>query len=125
MGQRTKVEGTKIAQVAKDLNVTSVTIRRYLAEFLIRTATDENGIKVLPPISMEELLDVRRLKEEGLSNPQVLEMLAEKRALRKSNQVDDMEEENIVTLGEELISEDQNNESAAKSTPVSSLEENP
>jgi DNA-binding transcriptional MerR regulator len=101
MGQRTKVEGTKIAQVAKDLNVTSVTIRRYLAEFNIKTATDENGIKVLPTNAMEELLEVRRLKEEGLSNSQVLESLAQKRALRKSNQVEDMEDENISDIKDE------------------------
>jgi len=79
MGQKLTVEGTKIAQAAKDLNVTTVTIRRYVAEFLIKTATDENGIKVLPPKAMEELLSVRQLKEDGLSNAQVLDMLAEKR----------------------------------------------
>jgi len=101
-----KVEGTKIAQVAKDLNVTSVTIRRYLAEFSIRTATDENGIKVLPPMALEELLEVRRLKEEGLPNPQVLEILTEKRTLRKSNQVEHMEDENIAELNSEIANDD-------------------
>jgi DNA-binding transcriptional MerR regulator len=101
MAQRTKVEGTKIAQVAKDLNVTSVTIRRYLTEFNIRTATDENGIKVLPPFAMEELLEVRRLKEEGLSNPQVLEMLAERRGVRPSEQVDEIEDKNISDISTE------------------------
>jgi DNA-binding transcriptional MerR regulator len=93
MGQRTKVEGTKIAQAAKDLNVTSVTIRRYLAEFNIKTATDENGIKVLPRTAMVELSEIRRLKEEGLTNPKVLEILAEKRALRQPSEADDMEQE--------------------------------
>lgn len=106
MGQRTKVEGTKIAQVAKDLNVTSVTIRRYLAEFHIKTATDENGIKVLPPAALQELLEVRRLKEEGLSNPEVLEKIAGKRTLIKSNQVDDMEEENIVNPNDDLLNKE-------------------
>ncbi len=103
MGQRTKVEGTKIAQVAKDLNVTSVTIRRYLAEFNISTATDENGIKVLPPFAMAELLEVRRLKEEGLSNPQVLEVLAERRVRGKPNQVEDMEDENISDINDKAL----------------------
>ncbi len=79
MGQKLTVEGTKIAQAAKDLNVTTVTIRRYVTEFNIKTATDENGIKVLPPKALEELLSVRQLKEEGLTNAQVLDMLAEKR----------------------------------------------
>jgi DNA-binding transcriptional MerR regulator len=80
MRQNNKVEGTKIAQAAKDLNVTSVTIRRYLTEFNIPTTSDENGIKVLPPQAMEELKEVRRLKEEGLTNPKVLEFLEEMRA---------------------------------------------
>lgn len=79
MRQTSKVEGTKIAQAAKDLNVTSQTIRRYLTEFSIDTATDENGIKVLPDTALEELKEVRRLKEEGLTNPKVLELLAERR----------------------------------------------
>lgn len=79
MARKLALEGTKIAQAAKDLNVTTVTIRRYVAEFNIQTATDENGIKVLPPQAMEELLAVRQLKEDGLTNAQVLEMLAEKR----------------------------------------------
>src|SRR5271168_4931938 len=79
MGQRTKVEGTKIAQAAKDLNVTSVTIRRYLSEFNIATTTDENGVKVLPSDSIEELQEIRRLKEEGLTNPKVMEILEENR----------------------------------------------
>jgi DNA-binding transcriptional MerR regulator len=75
MRQTSKVEGTKIAQAAKDLNVTSVTIRRYLTEFNIETATDENGIKVLPRQAMEELKMVRSLKEDGLTNPKVMELL--------------------------------------------------
>ncbi len=123
MGQRTKVEGTKIAQVAKDLNVTSVTIRRYLAEFHIKTATDDNGIKVLPPRALEELLEVRRLKEEGLSNPEVLGSLAEKRALRKSNQVDNMEEENIADLNQEIVSEELSTETEAENAPLASTSE--
>ncbi|HEY9868496.1 MAG TPA: helix-turn-helix domain-containing protein [Candidatus Obscuribacterales bacterium] len=77
---RTSGEGTKIAQAAKELNVTSVTIRRYLSEFNIETTTDENGVKVLPPAAMEELREIRRLKEEGLTNPRVLEILEENRA---------------------------------------------
>ena len=77
--RNSKVEGTKIAQAAKDLNVTSVTIRRYLIEFNIPTTSDENGIKVLPPQAMEELKEVRRLKEDGLTNPKVLEFLEELR----------------------------------------------
>jgi DNA-binding transcriptional MerR regulator len=80
MRQTSKVEGTKIAQAAKDLNVTSVTIRRYLTEFSIETTTDENGIKVLPDIALEELKEVRRLKEEGLTNPKVMEILEERRS---------------------------------------------
>ncbi len=75
MRQSSKVEGTKIAQAAKDLNVTSVTIRRYIAEFNIETTADENGIKVLPDQAMEELQEIRRLKEDGLTNPKVLEFL--------------------------------------------------
>ncbi len=80
MRQTPKVEGTKIAQAAKDLNVTSVTIRRYLTEFNIETTADDNGIKVLPDIALEELKEVRKLKEEGLTNPRVLEILEEHRA---------------------------------------------
>jgi DNA-binding transcriptional MerR regulator len=79
MRQSNKVDGTKIAQAAKDLNVTSVTIRRYIAEFGIETTSDENGIKVLPDQAMEELKEIRRLKEEGLTNPKVLEFLEENR----------------------------------------------
>jgi DNA-binding transcriptional MerR regulator len=79
MRQSNKVDGTKIAQAAKDLNVTSVTIRRYIAEFGIETTSDENGIKVLPNQAMEELKEIRRLKEEGLTNPKVLEFLEENR----------------------------------------------
>ena len=60
MRQTPKVEGTKIAQAAKDLNVTSVTIRRYLTEFNIETTADDNGIKVLPNIALEELKEVRQ-----------------------------------------------------------------
>lgn len=80
MSRSAKVEGTKIAQAAKDLNVTSVTIRRYLTEFNIETTSDENGIKVLPDQAMEELKEIRRLKEEGLTNPKVLEILEENRS---------------------------------------------
>ncbi len=122
MGQRTKVEGTKIAQVAKDLNVTSVTIRRYLAEFHIRTATDENGIKVLPPVALAELLEVRRLKEEGISNPEVLEILAGKRTLTKSNQVDDMEDENISNL-DQAISESPKEEKEVQAVQIEGVSE--
>lgn len=75
MRKTTKVTGTKIAQAAKDLNVTSVTIRRYISEFNIETATDENGIKVLPPKAMDELQVIRKHKEDGLTNPKVLEEL--------------------------------------------------
>lgn len=80
MRQSSKVQGTKIAQAAKDLNVTSVTIRRYLSEFDIQTTTDSNGIKVLPDSALEELKEVRRLKEEGMTNPKVMEALEEMRA---------------------------------------------
>ncbi len=76
---RSKVEGTKIAQAAKDLNVTSVTIRRYIQEFNIETATDENGIKVLPKRALDELQEIRKLKEDGLTNPKVMEHLEEMR----------------------------------------------
>lgn len=86
MRQTSKVEGTKIAQAAKDLNVTSVTIRRYISEFNIETTSDENGIKVLPDTAMEELKDIRKLKEDGLTNPQVLEVLEEKRAKQKKSE---------------------------------------
>ncbi len=72
-------EGTKIAQAAKELGVTSVTIRRYITEFNIETTSDDNGIKVLPPQAMEELQEIRKLKEEGLTNPKVLEILEESR----------------------------------------------
>lgn len=75
-----KGEGTKIAQAAKDLNVTSVTIRRYISEFNIETTSDENGIKVLPENAMEELHEIRKLKEDGLTNPKVLELLEERRS---------------------------------------------
>lgn len=80
MSRNAKVEGTKIAQAAKDLNVTSVTIRRYITEFNIETTSDENGIKVLPDVAMEELQKIRELKEEGLTNPQVLEKLEDMRS---------------------------------------------
>ncbi len=80
MRQSTSGSGTKIAQAAQELNVTSVTIRRYLAEFNIETSADENGVKVLPGIAMEELKEIRRLKEEGLTNPKVMEFLEEHRA---------------------------------------------
>lgn len=80
MRQKNKGEGTKIAQAAKELNVTSVTIRRYISEFEIGTMSDENGIKVLPTQAMEELSEIRRLKEEGLTNPKVMEFLEERRS---------------------------------------------
>ncbi len=80
MRQKNNVEGIKIAQAAKDLNVTSVTIRRYLTEFNIATTSDENGIKVLPPQALDELQEIRRLKEEGLTNPKVMEFLEDHRA---------------------------------------------
>lgn len=83
MSRTPKVEGTKIAQAAKDLNVTSVTIRRYLTEFNIETTSDENGIKVLPDQAMEELKEIRKLKEDGLTNPKVLEILEENRSKPK------------------------------------------
>jgi DNA-binding transcriptional MerR regulator len=85
--RKNNVEGTKIAQAAKDLNVTSVTIRRYLTEFNIETMSDENGIKVLPPQAMDELHEIRRLKEEGNTNPKVMEFLEEKRAKGPSEAV--------------------------------------
>jgi DNA-binding transcriptional MerR regulator len=75
-----KGEGTKIAQAAKELGVTSVTIRRYITEFNIETTADENGIKVLPGQAMAELQEIRKLKEDGLTNPKVLEILEELRA---------------------------------------------
>lgn len=80
MSKSSQSEGTKIAQAAKDLNVTSVTIRRYLSEFNIDTETDENGVKVLPPSAMDELQLIRQLKEDGLTNPKVMEELEERRA---------------------------------------------
>jgi DNA-binding transcriptional MerR regulator len=80
MRQTSKVEGTKIAQAAKDFNVTSMTIRRYLSKFNIDTTTDENGIKVLPDIAMEELKEVRKLKDDGLTDPKILEILEERRS---------------------------------------------
>jgi len=76
---RTSGEGTKIAQAAKELNVTSVTIRRYISEFNIDTTTDENGVKVLPSAAMQELREIRKLKDEGLTNPRVMEILEERR----------------------------------------------
>jgi len=88
MRQSGKPEGTKIAQAAKDLNVTSVTIRRYLTEFNIETTADENGIKVLPDQAMEELKEIRRLKEDGLTNPKVMEILEENRAKPKTEKAE-------------------------------------
>lgn len=79
MSRNKQADGTKIAQAAKDLNVTSVTIRRYLTEFNIETMSDENGIKVLPAQAMDELQEVRRLKEDGMTNPKVMEFLEERR----------------------------------------------
>lgn len=86
---KSKVDGTKIAQAAKDLNVTSVTIRRYIAEFNIETTSDENGIKVLPDQAMSELQEIRRLKEDGLTNPKVLEFLEDfrKKPVEKESKV--------------------------------------
>ena len=80
MSKSSQSEGTKIAQAAKDLNVTSVTIRRYLSEFNIETETDENGVKVLPANAMDELQLIRQLKEDGLTNPKVMEELEERRS---------------------------------------------
>jgi DNA-binding transcriptional MerR regulator len=80
MSKSSKGEGIKIAQAAKDLGVTSVTIRRYISEFDIETTSDENGIKVLPEAAMDELHEIRRLKEDGMTNPKVLEHLEEMRA---------------------------------------------
>ncbi len=77
---RTSGEGTKIAQAAKELNVTSVTIRRYISEFNIDTTTDDNGVKVLPDAAMDELREIRKLKDDGLTNPRVSEILEERRA---------------------------------------------
>lgn len=88
MRQSSKVEGTKIAQAAKDLNVTSVTIRRYIAEFNIETTSDENGIKVLPNQAMAELQEIRRLKEEGLTNPKVLEFLEDFRTKKPAEKAE-------------------------------------
>lgn len=89
MPPKNKGEGTKIAQAAKDLNVTSVTIRRYIAEFDIPTTSDENGIKVLPPEAMEELHLIRQLKEDGLTNPKVLEELeTHRKAASKAGKAD-------------------------------------
>lgn len=85
MSKSSKGEGTKIAQAAKSLGVTSVTIRRYISEFNIETTSDENGIKVLPERAMEELFEIRRLKEEGLTNPKVLEHLEEMRSKREKD----------------------------------------
>ena len=80
------VEGTKIAEAALELDVTSVTIRRYLTEFNISTQTDKNGIKILPKQAMDELREVRRLKDkEGLNNSQVLEMLDKFRSAYNPN----------------------------------------
>jgi DNA-binding transcriptional MerR regulator len=80
MSKTSQSEGTKIAQAAKELNVTSVTIRRYLSEFNIEATTDDNGVKVLPQAAMDELQLIRQLKEDGLTNPKVLEELEERRA---------------------------------------------
>lgn len=85
MAAKASGEGIKIAQAAKDLNVTSVTIRRYITEFNIETESDENGVKVLPVSAMDELLEIRRLKEEGLTNPQVTDHLEELRSKSKSD----------------------------------------
>lgn len=88
MSRTPKAEGTKIAQAAKDLNVTSVTIRRYIAEFGIETTSDENGIKVLPNQAMEELKEIRRLKEEGLTNPKVMEILEDSRKQKPADKAE-------------------------------------
>lgn len=86
MRQKNKGEGTKIAQAAKELGVTSVTIRRYITEFNIETTADENGIKVLPKQAMEELYLIRKHKEDGLTNPKVLEILEESRSKAGSSE---------------------------------------
>ncbi|MBI1272252.1 MerR family transcriptional regulator [bacterium] len=83
MSKETKTEGTRIVQAAQELNVTSVTVRRYINEFNIETATDRNGVKVLSEVAMQELRELRRLKEEGLTNPQVLEEIERQRANSK------------------------------------------
>jgi DNA-binding transcriptional MerR regulator len=75
MRQSTKDEGTKIAAASKELNVTSVTIRRYISEFDIETTSDDNGIKVLPPNAMKELHEIRRMKEEGMPNTEIMDAL--------------------------------------------------
>ena len=96
MRKTSKVQGTKIAQAAKNLNVTSVTIRRYISEFNIETTADENGIMVLPKSAMDELKEVRRLKEDGNTNPKVLEFLEEQRAkapkAKKSSKAEEADE---------------------------------
>jgi DNA-binding transcriptional MerR regulator len=80
-------EGTKIAQAAKDLNVTSVTIRRYLSEFNVPTTSDESGIMVLPPSSVAELSLIRKLKEDSLGNQEILEAIANIRGTEVSQMV--------------------------------------
>jgi DNA-binding transcriptional MerR regulator len=75
---------TEIAQAAKDLNVTSVTIRRYLTEFNIETTSDENGSEVLPDQAMEELKEISILKDDDLANPKILEILEHYRDKRKN-----------------------------------------
>ena len=81
MRNNSNVEGVKIAEAAQELEVTSVTVRRYITEFNIETLTDKNGVKVLPKHAMDELREVRRLKDkDGYNNAQVLEMLDKFRA---------------------------------------------
>jgi DNA-binding transcriptional MerR regulator len=107
MSKTSSTEGTKIAQAAKELNVTSVTIRRYIAEFDIETETDENGIKVLPEAAITELQEIRKLKEDGTANPQVMERLEELRAARgavkkpKTKAKDEDESQEVTAESEE------------------------
>lgn len=122
MRQNNKVEGTKIAQAAKDLNVTSVTIRRYISEFNIATTADENGIKVLPPQAMDELQEIRRLKEDGNSNAKVLEQLEEKRV--QGGEPEKVERSKPKAraraqekVSDEVVEEEENEEVAAAARP--------
>ncbi len=109
MRNTSNVEGTKIAEAAQELDVTSVTIRRYLAEFNIETQTDKNGIKILPKQAMDELREVRRLKDqEGFNNAKVLEMLEQ---YRRSGQ------------SKELITTLANTQKPSKKTKVAKLNE--
>jgi hypothetical protein len=81
MVQKLTLEGTKIAQAAKDLNVTTATIRRYVT-------------------GMEGLLAVRQLKEDGLTNAQVFEVLAEKRKSYPAKEAQTMDDINNEANGD-------------------------